>query len=52
MWFPTRSSIIFIQYRVIWFRITPLSGMGSGMTTSKAEIRSVVTMSRVTGSIS
>ena len=51
-WFLTRWANFFIQNRVIWLRMTPLYGTGSFMMTSKADMRSVVTMSRVESSIS
>ena len=38
---PVRAN----QKLEIWFSTRPLSGIGSGSTTSKADSRSVVTMS-------
>ena len=45
-WLGIRWAVLPNQKLLIWHSISPLPGIGSGRTTSKAESRSVATISR------
>ena len=52
MWLGTMAFVLSNQKLAIWVSTTPLSGIGVGRITSKADSRSVVTMSISLGAYS